>query len=107
MKIKNLTKKLFSKTKNRVTKPMGVITTVPRPEQSVNKLSDEERKRMNDEYVIRKQADEKLSPYFIQEISDRLYGPDSDEYIKEITNINSRFRPRQGRTGPQIYRDEI
>lgn len=107
MKIKDLTKKLFSKTESQVVKPMSVITTVPRPKQPINKLSDEERKKMNDDYLKRKQESEKLNPYFIQEISDRLYGPDSDEYIKELIRINSKFKPRNGRTGPQIYRDEI
>lgn len=107
MKIKDLTKKLFSKSDSQLTKPMATITTVPRPEQPINKLSDEERKKMNDEYFKKKQESEKLNPYFIQEISDRLYGPDSDEYIKELIRINSKFKPRKGRTGPQIYRDEI
>lgn len=107
MKIKDLTKKLFSKSNSQVIKPMGVINTVPRPEQPVNKLSDEERKKMNDDYLKRKQESEKLNPYFIQEISDRLYGPDADDYIKELIRINSKFKPRKGRTGPEIYRDEI
>jgi hypothetical protein len=107
MKIKQLTKKIFSKTEKSVVKPMGVITTVQRPEQAVNRLSDEQRKKMNDEFIKNKEAEQKLSPYFIQEISDRLYGPDSDEYIKAINQLNSKFKPRNGRTGPQIYRDEI
>jgi hypothetical protein len=105
MRIKDLTKGIFSKTEKNVTKPMGVITTVQRPEQKVNKLSDEQIKKMNDDFA--KSKEEKLSPYFIQEISDRLYGPDADAYIKAIIELNSKFEPRQGRTGPQIYRDEI
>lgn len=86
-------------------KPMGVITTVPRPESPVNKLSDEERRLMNEKYKQRKEAEQKLDAYFIQEISDRLYGPDSDEYISALRELNQKFRPRKGRTGPHIFRD--
>ena len=86
---------------------MSVITTVPRPIQKVNKLSDGERRKMSDEYKERQISAEKLSPYFLQEISDRLYGPDSDAYIQALKELNLKFKSRGGRTGPQIYRDEI
>ena len=100
-------KSIFTKKEKSTPSPMSVITTVPRPKQVVNKLSDEEIKRMNDDFFNRKKQEEKISPYFIQEISDRLYGPDSDDYINALNELNSKFRPRVGRTGPQIYRDEI
>lgn len=103
MKIKNL-KKIFSKTEKSITMPMSVITTVERPIQPVNRLSDDERNRLHENYLKENQI-KKIDPYFIQEISDRLYGPDSDEYIKAIIDLNSKFEPRRGRTGPQIYRD--
>ncbi len=48
----------------------------------------------------------KIDPYFIQEISDRLYGPDSIEYVKELIELNKRFRPRGGRVGNQFYEEE-
>jgi hypothetical protein len=44
----------------------------------------------------------KVDSYFIQEISDRLYGPDSEEYMKAITELNKNFRPRGGRFGSQF-----
>ena len=99
--------KLFSKKEKTELKPMSVITAVPRPVQKVNKLSDEQIKKMNEEFYKRKRDSEKLSPYFVQEISDRLYGPDADEYIKALIELNSKFEPRKGRSGPEIYRDEI
>lgn len=97
--------KIFTKKEKSKPVPMSVITTVERPVQKVNKLSDEERKKLNDEFLKRKQEEEKINPYFIQEISDRLYGPDADSYIKALIELNSNFRPRKGRSGPQIYRD--
>lgn len=100
-------KKIFTKKEKTGLKPMGVITTIERPKQDVNRLTDEERQKMNDEFFKRKQQSERVNPYFIQEISDRLYGPDADDYIKALVELNSKFRPRIGRTGPQIYRDEI
>jgi len=45
----------------------------------------------------------KVDSDFMQEISDRLYGPDSEEYIKALKELNVSFRPRQGRYGSQLY----
>ena len=47
--------------------------------------------------------EDKVDPYFIQEISDRLYGPDSEEYVRELTELNKKYRPRGGRSGGQFY----
>jgi hypothetical protein len=54
MKIKNL-KKIFSKTEKSITMPMSVITTVERPIQPVNRLSDDERNRLHENYLKQNQ----------------------------------------------------
>ena len=100
-------KEFFSKGSKSESKPMGVITTVQRPVQPINRLSKEDHEEMMRKYVERKEESLKLSPYFIQEIFDRLYGPDAESYINEINELNSKYKPRHGRTGPHIYRDEI
>lgn len=107
MKIKQLAKKILSNRGESSSKPMAVITTVPRPEQPINRISEDKRKEMIDSFHREKEESSKLGPYFIQEIFDRLYGPESEEYVKELHRLNSKFKARQGRTGPQIYRDEI
>jgi len=45
----------------------------------------------------------KVDPYFLQEISDRLFGPDGEEYQNAIIELNKKFRPRAGRFGNQFY----
>ena len=85
----------------------GVRTTIPRPEDVVpTRLSDDDRqKQIND--LKTKDAGDRVDPYFIQEISDRLYGPDSEDYIDALKELNKNFRPREGRYGNQFYDDEI
>lgn len=102
-----LFKNIFTKEQKSETKPMSVITTVPRPSQVVNRLSEEDKKKIVDDFVKRKKEYEKVSPYFIQEIFDRLYGPEAEDYLNALKELNSKYKPRHGRTGPEIYRDEI
>lgn len=45
----------------------------------------------------------KVDPSFLQEISDRLYGPDSESYIEALKELNLKFRKREGRYGNQLY----
>ena len=72
-------------------KPKG-FRTVERPtEEDIEKMP----KHMKSSH--------KVDSYFIQEISDRLYGPDSEEYMKAIAELNKKFRPRGGRFGSQFY----
>ena len=87
----------------------GVRTTIPRPEDVVpSRLSDEERQKQIDDLKTKDYTGEyRVDPYFIQEISDRLYGPDSDDYIEALKELNKNFRPREGRFGNQFYDDEI
>jgi hypothetical protein len=89
-----------------VIKPMGVRTTVERPSQPVSKLSEDEIQGLREDFKKQKEKDSQLDPYFIQEISDRLFGPDKDEYIEALKELHTRFRPRVGRVGHDAFKDE-
>ena len=80
---------------------LRIQSTVPRPESAVNRLSDEELLKQKEEFFSKKQRG--VDPYFLQEVSDRLYGPDSDGYIEALKELNKNFRPRLGRTGHDIF----
>jgi hypothetical protein len=94
----------FDKEPKEEIKPMGIRSTVLRPESEVNRLSDEELLKQKEEFYRKKGR--YVDPYFIQEISDRLYGPDSEEYINALRELNKNFRPRAGRTGHEIFTNE-
>jgi len=107
-KILKFNENWFKKNKPEELKPMGVRTTVPRPEQEVNKLSDDELEKIKKDFDNKKKSHEpRVNPYFLQDVSDRLYGPDSEEYIEALKELNLRFRPRVGKTGHDIFKDEI
>lgn len=105
--MKNLVGSLFTKKVKSEPKPMGVITSVQRPDQPVNRISDDEKSEMIASYYREKEQSEKNDAYFVQEIVDRLYGPDADEYKEALKVLNDKYRSRVGRTGSQIYRDEF
>lgn len=87
-------------------KPMGVRTTVPRPEQPVNKLSDEEVENLKKDFEKSNiERNKRIDPYFIQEVTDRILGPDSEAYITELTELNKKYRSRTGKTGPDVFKD--
>jgi hypothetical protein len=103
--LNKLTMRIFSKTKKtNDIKPMGVIRTVDRPNQPVFRISKEQMDKLKVE-TEKKFSDRKVDPYFLQEISDRLYGPDSKEYIDALIELNKNFKPRAGRTGHDIFKD--
>ncbi len=52
-------------------------------------------------------VDARIDNSILQEISDRLYGPDSEEYIKAILDLNQKFRKREGKYGNQFYDPNI
>jgi len=47
-------------------------------------------------------VDRRIDLDIMQEISDRLYGPDSEEYLKAILELNEKFRARGGSYGHKI-----
>jgi hypothetical protein len=100
---KTIMKIFFKRKKTNELMPMGVIKTVDRPVQSVIKLTDEQMKKLksNTEKSV---FTRKVDPYFLQEISDRLYGPESNEYIDALIELNKKFKPRVGRTGHEIFK---
>jgi hypothetical protein len=49
----------------------------------------------------------KVDKMFLQEISDRLYGPDSDGYIEALSELNKLFKPRAGKSFLEFYEPEI
>ena len=51
----------------------------------------------------KKPIESKVDPSFLQEVSDRLYGPDSEDYINALKELNLKFRKREGRYGNQLY----
>ena len=76
-----------------------VSKTIERPFTGVNKLSEYELNKMKKS----NKEDKKVDPYFLQEIVDRICGPDSEEYKKEILKLNEKFKPRIGKTGRKIF----
>ena len=49
----------------------------------------------------------RIDKLFIQEISDRIYGTDSESYIAAIKELNKTHRRREGRVGSELFDDEI
>jgi len=86
--------------------PRGVLrTSMPSQRNTSSGLSEEELEELRKSK--KSEITNRVDPYFIQEISDRLYGPDSEEYIQAIKDLNSQFRPREGRAGNQLYDPSI
>jgi hypothetical protein len=79
--------------------------SIPRPEQPINKLSDKELDDMRrDMENAQNDRERRVDPYFIQEITDRILGPDSKAYIEEIKELNKKYRSRPGKTGVDIFK---
>lgn len=83
--------------------PKGVSKSLPRPSDV-----DIEKTQKSIEAMRKTKPNlPKVDIYFIQDISDRLYGPDSVEYIKALKELNEKFRPRDGKTGVDFYEPEL
>ena len=76
-----------------------ILETIERPVGEVKRLSQEDL----DKLKKLSQNDKKVDPYFLQEIIDRICGPDSDEYKLAILELNKKFKSRVGKTGKQIF----
>lgn len=81
--------------------PKGVKSSTVRP-------SSEESERLQKVLDRTKsKVESKVDNTFLQEISDRLYGPDSDEYINAIKELNLKYKSREGRAGSQFFNTSI
>jgi hypothetical protein len=76
-----------------------ILETIERPVSEVKRLSQEDLDKLKKS----SQNDKKVDPYFLQEIIDRICGPDSEEYKKAIVELNDKFKSRIGRTGRKIF----
>ena len=50
-------------------------------------------------------TEQKIDPYFLQSIVDRLLGPDAKFYKSEIEKLNSLTEYRRGRVGGDFYEE--
>lgn len=88
-------------------KPRGVMSSTGRPPIETGKIDAETLRKQKEEMQRNAQMHSKrVDPYFLQEVSDRLFGPDSEEYIKALKELNNRFRPKEGRVGHDIFKEE-
>ena len=96
--IKKISEGFFSKKEEESTDitPKGMMSSTGRPSQEDIQKGKEDIDRLS------KKVEARVDSSFIQEISDRLYGPDSEEYIKALTELNKSFKPRVGRFGHQF-----
>jgi len=83
-------------------KKIKAITTVDRPKQKVIKLSSFELEKIKSF----KKSNNKVDPYFLQDVVDRICGPESEEYKKAIIEVNKKFKSRPGRTGKEIFNEK-
>ena len=97
--------RIFKKKEKELTgdiKPRGVKYTIDRPSES-------------DIVKLQKQVDDmkkplitnKVDKMILQNISDRLYGPESDDYIKALEELNKSFKPRVGKSYLDFYEPDI
>ena len=77
--------------------PKGLMSSTGRPSAEESERIQKDLDKLSSKIEPRVDSD------FMQEISDRLYGPDSEEYIKALKELNLSFKPRQGRYGGQLY----
>jgi len=104
MDLKNKFMGIFRKKSKELTGdivPRGVRYTLERPtEADVLAMK-------NQVDVLKKPLPDRVNPLFVQDISDRLYGPDSEEYVKALSELNKSFRPRSGKKFTEFYEPEI
>lgn len=99
-----MNKNFFSRKKSEEIGPMGIRKTIDRPEQPTNRLGDEELNNMKRNFgSSNSDRNTKVDPYFMQEITDRILGPDSEAYTNELKELNMKYSPRVSKTGPSLY----
>jgi hypothetical protein len=86
--------------------PRGVSrTSMPDQRNTSTGLSEEELEELKRTRSHKQES--QVDAYFMQEISDRLFGPDAEGYIQAIKELNQKFKPREGRTADQFYDPSI
>lgn len=86
--------------------PRGVSrTSMPDQRNTSTGLSEEELEELKRTRSHKQES--QVDAYFMQEISDRLFGPDAEGYIQAIKELNQKFKPREGRTANQFYDPSI
>lgn len=98
--IENMIKKIMKEESDLT--PKGFKSTVY-PDKQLRSVSDVKASPQQRNPLV----DRKVDLEIMQEISDRLYGPDSEEYIKAISELNSKFRKREGKYGNQFLDPSI
>jgi hypothetical protein len=96
--------RIFRKSKKELSgdvKPMGIKYTIERPSES--DIANLQRQREN----MKKPITNKVDKMILQDISDRLYGPDSDDYIKSLNKLNKLFKPRAGKSCNDFFDPDI
>ena len=83
------------------TKPRGVKYTIERLSES-EFVSIQNHKDSMKNHMI-----DKVDKMVLQEISDRLYGPQSEDYVKALLELNKSFKPRAGKSFHDFYEPGI
>lgn len=97
---KSFNEGLFSSKKEK--SPLSGST--PKLMSTTKRPSEEEiEKYQKDLEKLKEPIEPKIDSDFLQEVSDRLYGPDSEEYVRALKELNDKFRPRRGKYGKQLY----
>ena len=95
---------IFKKNKKELSsdvKPRGIKYTIERPTESdITNLKKQVAS-------LKKPVLVKVDKMVLQDISDRLYGPESEGYIKALDELNKSFKPRVGKSCLDFYEPDI
>ncbi len=96
---------IFFKKKSSVvdddTRPRGVKYSLDRP-------TDADVRNMKIQLdKIKSNPIRNIDQKFLQDVSDRIYGPDSIEYVKALEELNKSFRARVGKSGFEFYEPDL
>lgn len=92
------------KEKEKIGGDIKISKTVPRPVEYNYDFIDVDKKQK----IIDRMKDSengKIDKQFLQSIIDKALGPNGEEYISKLIDLNNEFPSRKGRTGTQIYED--
>lgn len=94
-------KKKSSSVEDDDTRPRGVKYSLDRP-------TDADVRDMKVQLdKIKSNSIRNIDQKFLQDVSDRIYGPDSIEYVRALEELNKSFRGRVGKSGIEFYEPEL